>query len=370
MHVRPEFREALWSQAFALWCVAWPAGLVLAGGATPGFLSQRGDSGLRELVEAGLPLSYGAALFAWGTLAFAAMWTLLRLRRWLDPQGLSGAAVRWSFSSRSLNLTVVMLVLAACLLVGAAQWDVAVARLGRMSPDIARFLVSWWWLILVIATAILSPLLPLCLLNPDTLARDRLERWWRPFWPGFSALLIAVVCWQAMPMLTGSLLDAMPASTPTPLEASLQALEYLLILACDLIAYAWWFSRGRMLDAKALGRRFFRWSTLRVYLGFDLLAAAFVLVAGIPVLFMTVFFIYIAPQYVDWQASGHVDMPVAYGALIRWARDIDETMLMFVPVYAAGLFLFIAQGRLLHRYAMAASAIPDAMQENVDGTDR
>lgn len=370
MHVRPEFREALWSLAFALWCVAWPAGLVLAGGATPGFLSQHGDSGLRELVEAGLPLSYRAALYAWGTLAFAAMWTLLRLRRWLDPQGLSGAAVRWSFSSRSLNLTVVMLVLAACLLVGAAQWDVAVARLGRMSPDIARFLVSWWWLILVIALAILSPLLPLCLLNPDTLARDRLERWWRPFWPGFAALGVAVVCWQAMPMLTEFLLDAMPASTPTPLEASLQALEYLLILACDLIAYAWWFSRGRMLDAKALGRRVFRWSTLRVYVGFELLAAAFVLVAGIPVLFMTVFFIYIAPQYVEWQASGHVDMPVAYGALIRWARDIDETMLMFVPVYVAGLFLFIAQGRLLYRCAMAASAIPDAMQENVDGTDR
>jgi hypothetical protein len=368
---RPELREALLSLAFALWCVAWPAGLVLAGGSTPGFLSLRGDAGLRELVEAGLPLSYSAALFAWGVLAFAGMWALLRLRRWLDPDGLSGAALRWAFSSRSLNLTVAALTLAALLLIEAGQSDSIVAWLGRLSPEIARFLVSWWWLILLIAFAILSPLLPLCLLNPHTLARDRLERWWRPFWPGFAALTVAIVCWWVMPTLATIVLDGMPASRPVPWQVILHALEYLLFLLCDLVVFAWWFSRGRLSDAKVLGAYFFRWSTLRAYVGFDLSVAAFVLVPIVPMLFMSAFGIYIAPQYVAWQESAIVDMPVAYGSLIEWAQDLREKMPGLLSLLElAGLLLVIAQGRLLYRCAVVARVIREPTHDNVDEVHR
>lgn len=369
--LRPEFREALWSLAFALWSVAWPAGIVLAGGATPGFLSQRGDAGLRELFEAGLPMSYRLALFAWGVLAFAAMWALLRLRRWLDPGGRSGAAIRWAFSSRSLNLTVFALVLAVVLLISAVESDPVVVWLGGISPGIARFLVSWWWLLLI-AFAILSPLGLLCLLNPETLARDRLEHWWRPFWPGLSALVVAVLFWLAMRILSGVALDVAATSVPGVWLVPLHALEYLLLMACDLAAFAWWFSRGRMADAKALGACFFRWGALRAYLGFDLFFAACFLVLAVPVIWLSIFTIYIGPQYEDWHKTGAVDVPAAYMLLMDGMRIAHGKIL---PGFLGAMWLFdlllaVALGRLLYQRATDAGVIPLSTHVDVDGAGR
>ena len=368
---RPDIREALWSLAFALWFVAWPAAIVLVGGSTPGFLSLRGDAGLREVVEAGLPLSYNLALFAWGVLAFAAMWALLLLRRRLDPDGESRAAIRWALSSRSLNLTVIALALAAFVLTWAGESDSVVAWLGRISPGIARFLVAWWWLILMIAFSILAPLALLCLLHPRTLARDRLERWWRPFWPGLIALLIAVLCWLAMRMMLGVALDAAATSVAGAWLVPLHVLEYLLLIVCDLAAFAWWFSRGRMADAKALGACFFRWSTLRVYLGFDLLFAVLLLTLCVPVIWLSIFTIYIGPQYEEWQRVGVVDMPMAYALLMDWGRSTDAAKPGFLSALGLMDLLFAgALGRLLYRCAMVDGAIPEPVHADVDGAVR
>lgn len=368
---RPDIREALWSLAFALWSVAWPAAIVLAGGSTPGFLSLRGDAGLREVVEAGLPLSYNLALFAWGLLAFAAMWALLLLRRRLDPDGESRAAIRWALSSRSLNLTVIALALAAFVLTWAGESDSVVAWLGRISPGIARFLVAWWWLILLTTAAILSPIVLLCLLNPRTLARDRLERWWRPFWPGLIALVIVVVCWLTMRILLRVALDAAATSVPGVWLVALHVLEYLLLIVCDLAAFACWLSQGRMADAKALGACFFRWSTLRVYLGFDLLFAVLLLTLSVPVIWLSIFTIYIGPQYEEWQRVGVVDMPMAYALLMDWGRSTDASMPGFLSALGLMDLLFAcALGRLLYRRAMVDGAIPEPVHADVDGVGR
>lgn len=365
---RPDIREALWSLAFALWSVAWPAGIVLAGGSTPGFLSLHGDAGLREVVEARVPLSYGTALFTWGVFAFAVMWVLLRMQRWLDPDRQSVLAVRWALSSRSLNLTLSALVLAAFLLIWVEQSDSAVAWLGHISPWIARFLVAWWWLILLIIFAILSLLVSLCLLNPWTLARDRLDRWWRPFWPGLIALVIAAACWLGVRMLLDIALEAIPASVPDPWFVVWHALEFVILTVSDLAAFALWFSRGRMADAKALCSCFFRWSSLRLYLGFDLLLATFWVVSAFPVLLLYGFAIYIGPQYVSWQASGIVDMPAAYAWLIGWMQYRHDQMPFLLSAIAlADLLMTVALGRLLYRRAMAAGAIPESVHADVDG---
>jgi hypothetical protein len=95
---RRELRDAFWALLFALWCMAWPAGFVSVAGKTPGFISLRGNAGLREVFEAFIPLSYKMALFAWGVVAFAVMWVVLRLWRWLDPQAQTMAAIRWALS--------------------------------------------------------------------------------------------------------------------------------------------------------------------------------------------------------------------------------------------------------------------------------
>lgn len=360
---RSETRDAAWALAFALWCAAWPAGIVLAGGTTPGFFSLRGGDGLREIVTLFLPLSYGTALFAWGVVAFAAMWALLRLRRWLDPAGQSLGAIRWALSSRSLNLTLAMMALLVVLLIQLGEAGVLVSWLMSIDIALGRFLVQWWWLIAMIALAILSPLAFLCLLNPDTLARDRFERWWLPFWPGIAAVFIAVLCWQLIPLLTEHAWRFLPESVA--LWIPLQCLDYLIILACDLAAFSWWFSRNLASNARGLGARLFRWRTLRLYLGFDLLCGAWVLVVAVPVLLLAVFTTFFGPQYESWQSDGILEMPVAYGLLMDVVREFREKEWLDLGVLVADLFLGIALARLLYR-AVAGEA-GGVRQAGVDG---
>jgi hypothetical protein len=365
---RSEARDAAWALAFALWCVTWPAGIVLAGGTTPGFFSLRGGDGLREMVTVFLPLSYGTALFAWGVAAFAAMWALLRLRRWLDPEGQALDSIRWALSSRSLNLTLAMLMLSTVLLIMLGEAGVLVPWLMSIDIALGRFLVAWWWMILLVAFAILSPLIPLCLLNPDTLARDRLERWWRPFWPGFVAVLIAVTCWMLVPALMEHVWKYLPASVSVAVGIPAQVLDYLVVLACDLIAFSWWFSRKRATSAKVLGAQLFHWRTLRLYLGFDLLCVAWMLVVAVPVLLLAAFATHLGPQYESWQSDGILEMPVAYALLMDVVREFREREWLYLGVLVAELLLGVALARLLHHaVAGEAGGVPQA---GVDGAGR
>jgi hypothetical protein len=363
---RSEARDAAWALAFALWCVTWPAGIVLAGGTTPGFFSLGGGDGLREMVTFFLPLSYGTALFAWGVAAFAAMWALLRLRRWLDPEGQALDSIRWALSSRSLNLTLAMLALSTVLLILLGEAGVLVSWLMSIDIALGRFLVMWWWLIAMIALAILSPLAVLCLLNPDTLARDRFEGWWRPFWPGFVAVLVAVLCWVLVPLITTHAWRFLPESVEQWMP--LQLLDYLIVLVCDLAAFSWWFSRKRASNAKVLGARLFRWPTLRLYLGFDLLCTAWMLVIAVPVLLLAVFAIYFGPQYESWQSDGILEMPVAYGLLMDVVREFREKEWLYLGALVADLLLRVALARLLH-HAVAGEA-GGVRQAGVDGAGR
>lgn len=360
-------RDAAWAFAFALWCVAWPAALVLAGGSTPGFFSQRGDDGLREAIEFALPLPYGVSLFAWGAVAFAIVWPLLRLRRWLDPECQAWRAMRWSLSSRSLNLTLALLILLAILLLWLGENGELVAWLMSIDIGLGRFLVAWWWLILLVAIAILFPVMLLCLLNPATLARDRFERWWRPFWPGIVAVLIAMLCWELIPMLTELAWRFLPDSVVLWIPTML--LDYLIVLACDLAAFSWWFSRERAWSTRALAARLCRWPTLRLYFGFDLLIGLWALVAAVPVLLLAAFAIYFGPQYESWQRDGLLEMPMAYGLLMDIVRMFREGEWLDVGVMVADLFLTIALARLLHQSLLAAPPC-HAGRVGVDGTGR
>lgn len=364
---RGEIRDAAWAFAFALWCVAWPAGIVQAGGTTPGFFSLHGDDGLREVVTVFLPLSYGTALFAWGVVAFAAMWALLRLRRWLDPEGQALDSIRWALSSRSLNLALVLLALSVVVLVRLGEAGVLVSWL--MSIDIAfgRFLVAWWWLILLVATAILYPVAMLCLLNPRTLARDRFERWWRPFWPGFVAVLVAVLCWELIPIITELAWRYLPESLAPWIPTML--LDWLIILACDLAAFSWWFARERASSARGLAARLFRWPSVRLYLGFDLLVGLWVLVAAVPVVMLDTFAIYVGPQYESWQEGGVLEMPMAYGLLMDVVRMFHEGEWLILGILAGDLYLAIALARLLHRSLLVVSP-GEGSRNGVDGAGR
>lgn len=365
---RPEIRDVAWALAFALWCVAWPMGIVLAGGSTPGFFSLRGSAGLRELVEAVVPLSYGMSLFALGVVAFAIMWAALRLRRWLDPEAKALASIRWALSSRSLNLTLAALTLLTVSLLVAGDAGMLVSWLMSIDIALGRFLVAWWWLILLIVYAVLSPLAMLCLFNPDTLARDRFERWWRPFWPGIVAMLIAVASWMLVPVLMEHVWELLPASVSAAMWIPAPVVDYPVVLACDLAAFAWWFSRRRASNARALAARLFRWPALRLYLGFDLLCGLWVLVAAVPVLLLAVFASDVGPPYESWQQDGILAMPVAYGLLMDVVREFREREWLYLGIFLADLYAGVALARLLYR-DVAVDATTDATARAHAGVD-
>lgn len=347
-----EIRDAAWALGFALWCVAWVAGLVASTQGAPEIVTMQGNAGLRQTIAMLTPLPYGAALFTWGLIAFAPMWSLLRLRRRLDPQGRCMASIRWSLSSRGLNLALVMLAITVSLATLASESEPWRAWLGRIGPGLVRFLSAWWWLLSMIVFAMVGIPVLMYLLNPSTLAADRLERWWRPFWPGIPAVAVAVVCWSAVPALAEYVLDASMGSSPPWAFIPLFALDYLLAAACDLIAFAWWFSLRRTRHAVALTAGFFRWSTLRVYLGFDLGIAALTIVVAVPVLLSSAFLIYVVPQYDDWQEAGLMDMPTIYDALAATLRIMSDSMGWMLPgLMVLGVFLVVARGRLLYRLA-------------------
>lgn len=357
---RGEIRDAAWALLFALWCVAWVAGLVFAGGSTPGFFSLRGEQGLREITTTFLSLPYGTALFAWGVLAFTLMYGLLRLRRWLDPEGRALDAFRWALSSRSLNLSLAAATLLIALLI-------LMTEIGWPTPWIASavliaFIAKWGWLLLGGALVLLSIWASLCLLNPDTLACDRLERWWRPFWPGVAAVVVALLCWQVVPLLTGLLRASVFASLPPAGWLAVQTIDYVILVACDLLGFAWWFSRASRAKGTDVVARIFDRRVLRLYIGFDLLMGALLLVAAVPVLLMSMFATYVAPQYEAWQEAGTVIMPPGYEMLTVVVRQIMDGAWWHLPMLGIELLLIVSLGRLIHR-ALAGPAHTSPVRE-------
>lgn len=319
-------------------------------------MTLKGQGGLAELVEAFVPLPLWMTVLAVATLAFALMWSLLRLRRWLDPDGVSGASVRWALSSRSLNGVVVSGMAIVFLL--RYGWDSLIAWLGGVDPGFARFVVSWWWLILLLVIAVLGLLAPLYLFNPQTLARDRLSHWWRPFWPGLIAILAAASLWYGLPFLMQWLQRLLPGLDASPWRWLSEAADFLLASAAELVAVVCLLCRGRWPDIRASIARLFRFDALRRYVALELLWSALFLAVLVVAMTLTVFNVYIVPQYVEWERTGLVTTPAVLAALIppaNWLRVNQEAFIAMF--FLLDTYMFLSLGRLLVRIGAGAPPI-------------
>lgn len=332
-------------------------------------MTLKGQGGLAELVEAFVPLPLWMTVLAVATLAFALMWSLLRMRRWLDPDGISGASVRWALSSRSLNSAVVSGMAIVFLL--RFGWDSLIAWLGGVDPGFARFVVSWWWLILLSAIAVLGLLAPLYLFNPQTLARDRLSHWWRPFWPGLIAILAAASLWYGLPFLTQWLQNLLPGVDASPWRWLSDAAEFVLASAAELVAVVCLLCRGGWPDIRASIARLFRFDALRRYLALELLWSALFLVALVVAMTLTVFDVYIAPQYAEWKRTGLVATPPMLDALIspvHWLRVHQEAFIAMS--FLLDTYLLFSLGRLLVRIGADPPRSQAKVACRVDGSER
>ena len=228
------------------------------------------------------------------------------------------------------------------------RWDALIAWLGGVDPGFARFVVSWWWLILLLVIAVLGLLAPLCLFNPQTLARDRLSHWWRPFWPGLISILAAVSLWYGMPFLMHWLQDLLPGLHAGPWRWLSGAAGFLLASAAELVAVVCLLCCGRWSDIRVSIARLFRFDALRRYIALELLWFALFLVVVVVAMTLAAFDVYIAPQYLEWGRTGLVATPPMLAALIppaSWLKAHQEAFI--VSFYLLDTYWLLSLGRLL-----------------------
>jgi hypothetical protein len=353
---RGDIRALLWSAALATWCVLWPAAIVAATWSMPGFMSLRGRGGLAEVVEMLVPLPFWATALAAAVLAFALIRALLLLCRRCDPDGDAVAAARWSLSSPSLN-ALVLLALAAVPVAAMGSIEGVAAWLGGVHPALARFFLREWWLLLLAIGLLPALLWPFCLFNAHTLARERLERWWRPLWPGAFAVVVGFAIGIGAPLLhiafaNGAFAGPGRGASPLPILALGVALN-----AAQLAALSFWLSRSTWRTAGAALARAFHLGVLRRWVALELLWLLAMVAIAVPALSLTVFDIYFAPQFVEWERSGTVAIPPALRALLAVADSgmLHEQFLHAVS-YALGLYALVSAGRLLVGLGIGAPA--------------
>jgi hypothetical protein len=360
---RPDVRIALWAFAFALWCLLWPAAIIATTWPMPGFMTLRGQGGLAELMRMLVPLPLWATALGVGVLAFAAMWALLLLRRRCDPDGDAIAAARWSFTSRSFNALVV-LALASVALATVGSVDGLAAWIGRFDVGLARFFMAWWWTILVAIVAALALLLPFFLFNPETHVRDRLERWWRPFWPGMVAI-VAALAFSVGSLAPAIVWDSDAISRAGGWQWPLTIVEEIVSSVVHLMLLGLWLSRSPARMSGAAVARSLRFDVLRRWVSLELFWLAVTAAAAVPLLSLSAFNIYVAPQFAEWERSGVVAISPAVRMLMASTEaHIPDGGLIIALSCALALYTLISKGRLLVRLgigtppAEAAGVLP------------
>jgi hypothetical protein len=270
--------------------------------------------------------------------------------------------MRWTFSSRSFNLTIVLAGLAITgLCLAGMSWE-SLLRSLAVFPDAGRFFVQWWFPILLTGSVAIHIPAIFFLFNPDTLARDRLTKWWRPFWPGLPALVAVVVGWLLVPAVMAQaeapMFFVIPAADWMPAGA-IDIIGYAVELLCDLLVFAFLFSRRTVTGLRDALRRLFRWPTVRAHVGLDVLLLGGMLVIAAPLLSITVFDAYVLPSFDAWRHDGATGVPFWLAALADGLGalhgfDFDALALLLLP---SGLWLQFVLARLLYRTAFLAPTV-------------
>jgi hypothetical protein len=279
---RDSSRWLLLAVTAALWCVAWPWGLLELTRGYPGVLSFKGHRGAYEVVEALTHLPASMALFAEFLLVLLIGWCVASSRRWLDPFGVVTQSVRWAFSSRSLNVGAIAF--------ATITFFVPLA-LYRGRGD-ASALFGMATMLLVMLASFLAPF---CAWNPATLARDQLARWWIPAWPGWNTVLMSI----SLGLVSGVLdlaFSALPEKSAIVELIGLAAGSALNFMAWIFVATLW-IDAGSFAAARRDFRDALRWPMFRQLLWQWILGCFVFFCVLVPVVSVAVMTIYIIPQY-------------------------------------------------------------------------
>ncbi len=331
------------SLLMAGWCVGSVWGLLELTRPLPGVLTFEGTRGAYELLEMATGLSTAAALssaFAVLCVAFVLGGLLFR---WLDREGEVRSAIRWSFSSRSLNAWAFVLTGAALLLMLWPWSEAPQAASGRTFA-----------LPLTLACLVVFVLLPFALLHPDRLQAPQPSRWWRPAWPGFVAVTAGVALVLLLPLFDAVIVGVLERLDRPTAALVTRILTTVVESLAMLVAVAVWLGRG---DEFVIGqglRRAFRIASLKAWFAYPLAWWWLVLPVVAPILGCAVLVFYVIPQYESWAELHRTALPPALqyiGMLGRRAQANGSLSLLLVSVAMLGPYL-LGVGRLLVRYGV------------------
>ncbi len=263
---------------------------------------------------------------------FAAFWLSLQGLRRLDRTGDARAACRWALSSRSLN---------ACLLLLSPLPILLVLLLSPQRTEADGAQTVW-----SIALFLLMLPMPFFVLNPATLQRSRLQRWWLPMWPGGWTILVCVMLSALLPALIGFALAPLGDVLSGFSSAVIEWLASVIECIAGILSMAIWLSRGRSDAVRAGLARLFTWSFLRTYSGYILICGMFFIIVAAPVLVCAMYLIFLDPQYEEWLQASGLQNPWGMEAIVRMGGIRGSWGMLAIAVPFGALSLF-SNGRLL-----------------------
>lgn len=321
--------------AFAGWCWLW---LWLCFEATvpyPGIFSMQGDRGAYEMPGL-LGISVSRFFVAFYALAMLPPLLLGMARGWLDVGGEAARALGWSFGSGRLNAALAAVFL---LMLG------AVMLAGRGDSESLE-------LVLVAIVLLGGAALPFFAWNRTTLSRSTPDRWWIPFWPGWSALA-AVLALLALSTALGFAADMFSEIYgASVVNLTLQALAWLADLLIGLAMAVIWLDRGRASAVRADLCRVVRWPVLGAVLWQDLWLGLWMCAWAWPLLICAALAIYVVPQYEAMASAGGPPLSGVLGFVAGMGRP--SSPMFFGMLIPATVYAWLAQGRLLVRRGIGA----------------
>jgi hypothetical protein len=205
--------------------------------------------------------------------------------------------------------------------------------------------------IVVIAISALLPsiAIPFFCLNPCTLDAPSPSHWWKPYWPGWKALLTVFALWIVY-AATSFALELAIDINPIAWESVLLSLLDELLSACILVlAVALWLNRGHWQAARIDIRRLLGSGFIAEYVWQASAIALLLAVMAFPVLVAAVNLIFVVPQYESWAEANNLELPLGVRAQSVIARGHEFLYVLIVPF---GLYFGLVQGRLVRQHGV------------------
>ena len=300
----------------------------------PGIISFKSDLGAMELLEfAGVP--YTTMLLSVFLLGLLPPLLLHALRPWCDRGGKAVEALQWPLRTVWFWLPCLLWVVAG----------LAVLLLFSITEIVG---ISSYVLVLL-----LGAVLPFVCLNSATLDASSPSSWWRPAWPGWTALKFGLATWLAATLLSVGL-EWWAEVADNLLTVLLWVLDEIVSLIAAVVFVCFWLNRGRLQQAKADLRSIANPAFIKGLLWQGLVLLYLPVLLGFPILIASMLLIYVVPQYEQFLQTMPMMQP-AWMTMLTTAAEQEQSLYLLAAV-PLGLYLGLVQARFIRQHGVGRLA--------------